>query len=140
MKPQKSEMLRLWVLVALMAALMLVYVFRLAQVQIADGAAYLAQQQAGDRKVQTVRAARGEIVDRNGSPLAYNETIYNVMLDKALMPTGRENETIAEVLGILSGLGDEWTDNLPLVRGEDGRLAFTEDSDTAVSRLSLIHI
>jgi len=135
MNLQKSGLWRILALGLCIGLALIVYMFRLAQIQIADGASYLAAQQAGDVKVQTREAARGEIVDRNGSPFAYNEASYRIVFDKALMPAGRENETILTLIGILSESGEEWISNLPLQLNETGKVVFAPDSDNAVTRL-----
>jgi penicillin-binding protein 2 len=131
----KSDLLRILTLGGVLGIVLFIFVLRLAQIQIADGASYLEQQQSGDTKVQTLKAARGEIVDRNGSPFAYNEVSYSIVLDKALSPAGSENETVAALISLLRERGESWNESLPLVLNETGGVSFAADSDTAVSRL-----
>lgn len=56
-----------------LAALALFLVGRAGQLQIVQGAAYAKQAQDNQLEDQAIIADRGEIVDRNGIPLAYNE-------------------------------------------------------------------
>jgi len=135
MQLKRGERWRLLALGILFGGALMLFVFRLAQVQIVDGADYLARQQAGDVKVQTVHAARGEIVDRDGSPFAYNESAYAIVLDKALMPTQQENATILTLIALLREQGDAWRNTLPIVRDAHGNLAFAEGEERAVERL-----
>lgn len=109
------------------------FTLRLVQIQIVDGADYLARQQRGSSKVQTIKAARGEILDRNGDPFSYNIPCYNVLFDRALTSTDGDNETIFNLILLLRQSGETWIDNLPLVI-QDGAASFTDDA-TAVNRL-----
>lgn len=138
MKLRENGLWRLLALGGVTAAVLFVFTLRLAQLQIADGADYLEKQQRGDTKVQTLKAARGEILDRNGSPFAYNEAAYDIVFDKALMPKDRDNETILALIGLLEETGETWYDNLPLTLAADGSIAFAPDSEQAVSRLKTL--
>lgn len=109
------------------------YLLRLADVQIVLGEKYLQQQQRGTVKTQVIKAARGEIVDRNGNPFSYNRASYEVVFDAALAPTGHENSTIAKLLEIMKKNGESWIDELPLYL-DGGKPRFTDD-EAAVSRL-----
>ena len=138
MKLRDSDLWRILTLGGFVGAVLFLFTVRLAQIQIADGAAYLEQQQRGDTKVQTVKAARGEIVDRSGSPFAYNEASYNIVFDKALAPEGSGNDTILTLIGVLRESGETWNDNLPLVLNADGSVSFSPDSEAAVTRLKTL--
>ncbi len=135
MEHKKSPRWRLLALGIVFGCVLIAFAFRLSQVQIVDGAAYLAKQQAGDVKVQTVHAARGEIVDRNGSPFAHNEVSYSVVLDKALMPIGGENETILALTKLMRKQNEAWRDTLPLLKSASGALSFPAGRDADVAAL-----
>ena len=127
---EKFRLITLGVIVWLIFSL---FLFRLAQVQIVSGADYLARQQQGSSRTQVIKAARGEIVDRQGRPFSYNEACYNLVFDRALAPDGSENETILKLLRVMREANQSWIDNLPLAVAENG-VAFTGDGD-AVARL-----
>jgi penicillin-binding protein 2 len=126
----KLRLITLGVVVWLVFSL---FLFRLAQVQIVSGADYLSKQQQGSSRTQVIKAARGEIVDRQGRPFSYNEACYNLVFDRALAPEGSENETILKLINVLKGANEQWIDNLPLNITESG-VTFSEDTD-AVARL-----
>ena len=128
-----QEKLRLITLGVVVWMVFSLFLFRLAQVQIVSGADYLAKQQQGSSRTQVIKAARGEIVDRQGRPFSYNEACYNLVFDRALAPEGSENETILKLIDVLRSANEQWIDNLPL-NVTDGGVTFTEDSD-AVARL-----
>lgn len=127
---EKFRLITLGVIVWLIFSL---FLFRLAQVQIVSGADYLTKQQQGSSRAQVIKAARGEIVDRQGRPFSYNEACYNLVFDRALAPENSENETILKLINVMRGAGQTWIDNLPLTVAENGA-AFTGSGD-AVARL-----
>ena len=127
------DRLRLILLGVCVWAVLGVFAFRLVQIQIVDGSYYLAQQQKGSSRVQTIKAARGEILDRNGDPFSYNEPCYNIVFDRALTSSDADNGMILQLIRLLRDSGESWIDNLPLII-ENGVPVFTQD-ETAVSRL-----
>jgi penicillin-binding protein 2 len=106
-----------WRLIALGTAIWLLFgafMLRLVDLQIVNGPAFLAAQQRGSSITQTIKAARGDILDRNGNPLAYNEVHYNIGFMRSLSPAGSENETILKLINILRKSGETWLDSLPV--------------------------
>ena len=86
--------MRLWLLGAVFTFAMVIFVFRLADLQVAKGEQYYQKQKAGTSRTQVIKAARGEIVDRNGKPLTVNQATYSITFDKALEQRGETNNTI----------------------------------------------
>ena len=66
--PKKG--VRTLLLCGVVAAVFTAYVLRLMQMQIVEGEQYKALVQQGSTSEQVVAAARGEILDRYGNPLA----------------------------------------------------------------------
>ena len=108
------------------------FALRLVTLQIVDGASYLAQQQQGSSRTQVIRAARGEILDRNGQPFTYNEVAYNIVFDQTLAPKGMDNETILRLINILRQSNESWIDSLPLT--PQPPFTFT-DNEAEVARI-----
>ena len=81
---KSKERLRLIVLVLLIVAVFLTSSFRLMEFQVVNGASY--REDANNITVSktTITAARGEIVDRYGRPLAINKVGFNIVFDRAL--------------------------------------------------------
>lgn len=129
----KQSRLRLILLGAVVWMVFGLFIFRLAQIQIVEGEQHLARQQQGSSKTQAIKAPRGEIVDRNGSPFSRNNVRYDLVFDKALAPEDSENENILALIKILRKTGESWIDNLPL-KLENGQPVFTDD-EAAVARL-----
>ncbi|MDO4540950.1 MAG: penicillin-binding transpeptidase domain-containing protein [Syntrophomonadaceae bacterium] len=96
---------RLIVYGAVVVALLLLLVMRLAIVQIVYGDDYQIQAQDNLIRLSTIPASRGEIYDRNGVVLAANELVYTV----ALSYTGiSQPESVADDLALL--LSDYYPD------------------------------
>ncbi len=124
----KRSKLRLLMLGTVVWMVFILFIFRLIQVQIVDGADYLEKQQAGSSKTQVIKAARGEIVDRNGKPFSRNNVSYDLVFDRALAPRDSENKNIHTLIKILRYTGEKWIDNLPL-EIKAGKAVFSGDEN-----------
>ena len=112
---KKKNLKRLIALGAVILVVFLGYLYRLMQMQIAQGAEYLAQAEAGTVREQVVKSVRGEIVDRYGRPMAGNRSSYNIVLDGAYLPEKTEaNTVILRLMELLEQCGEEWIDQLPV--------------------------
>ncbi len=85
-------------------------VFWLFQLQIVDGEKYYNDFQLKIRKERTIPATRGNILDRNGELLAYNELAYSVTIED-VYESGRGknaslNRTIRRLIAIIEENGD----------------------------------
>lgn len=131
---KKKNLKRLIALGAVILVVFLGYLYRLMQMQIAQGAEYLAQAEAGTVREQVVKSVRGEIVDRYGRPMAGNRSSYNIVLDGAYLPEKTEaNTVILRLMELLEQCGEEWIDQLPVTLEEP--FAFAEGKEAEISRL-----
>lgn len=74
-----------------------------------------------------INASRGQIVDRNGKPLAYNTDGYSVIFDRAYLEMSRVNEVIIELSNLLTRSGEEWIDLLPISQNMPYEFVMTDD-------------
>ena len=74
-------MSRIFVLIILFTVLSAMLVSRLFQLQIVEGESYLNNFKLKIRKERTISSTRGNIYDRNGERLAYNELAYSVTIE-----------------------------------------------------------
>ena len=132
---------RYLVLTLLLIAVFGVYVLRLYDWQIVNGDTWLTTADNSTQSTVTMTAARGEILDVNGEPLAVNRTGYAVVLNWAYMRLStmaetvkQENETIRQIITLLDQKGEEWTDVLPIV-WENGEYVFLPDMDKEIETL-----
>lgn len=128
-------------LVGLLIAVFGVYVLRLYDWQIINGDTWLTTADNSTQSTVTMTAARGEILDVNGEPLAVNRTGYAVVLNWAYMrldtmeeTVRQENETIHQIITLLDEKGEEWTDVLPIA-WENGEYVFLPDMDKEIETL-----
>ena len=128
----KGTRRRLLGLSALSAVTAAVYLLSMMRIQIVDGARYLEETLSTTLSVIPVRAARGEILDRDGEALAENRTGMNIVFYYSFFPQERAAEQIAALIALCEENGESWYDPLPL--NEDGT-AFTEGSETSVEAL-----
>ena len=104
---------RAWALLLLFSIIMGCMGLALYDAQMVQGADYAARSQRKVATVETVGAARGEILDRYGRVLVSNEVVYQVTLDTSLMKENR-NTIIADLLSICRDAGVVWSDSLPI--------------------------
>ncbi len=115
------------------------FAFDLVKIQIIDGPEYDAASTAIAQKTASIPAARGEIVDRNGTPLIYNTQGYSLIFDAAYFPPASEqqnrNRIIASLIRHFEERSLEWIDILPIEFDENGNAAFKEDSDSLIKEM-----
>lgn len=95
--------------------MLLLFLFALYQIQIVNGVYYQSQSALKISSIETVEAARGEILDRYGRVLVTNRTSYQVTLNTSLM--GKEssrNPNLLALLQIARDHGVTWADTLPI--------------------------
>ena len=129
----KTHNKRMIVMICLFMAVIAMFIYQITIVQVANGEYYKNEATAVRVVKQYVPAVRGEIVDRYGRPFTTNRVSYDVILDRAYLPYGKENETILKVINILEAKGVKWFDNLPISMSYP--FEFTEDSDSAIRKL-----
>ena len=136
----REERVRLAILGGAVGLLLLAFVYQLVFIQITQGEAYKRKVTQGYTRTQTVVAARGQIVDRYGRPFTTNRISLDIILDRAYLPVGQENQVILELTGLLGSLGQDWNDSLPIGEpeiGEDGsaHYRFLEGMEAEVEAL-----
>lgn len=108
----------------------MVYVLRLGNLQIINYDIYSTKATASNSQKVKVKAARGEILDRYGRPIAINRDGYNIVLDKSYLPKNSDiNATIVTLVNLLKNNNLEWRDELPLTKSEPYLFDITEDAE-----------
>ena len=133
---KKSFTIRVSVLAAVIVVMLTLFFLRLMDFQVVHGEEYQQMIQQSWESVQTVKAARGEILDRNGRPLAVNTIGRDVVIDQAFLEPGSLNDVILKLIGIMEEAGESWIDNLPL--SQEAPFTFMggyDAADAEVSRL-----
>lgn len=110
-----------------------IFAIRLIEFQIVKGDELLAKAVNTRTYKFPVTAARGEIVDRYGRALATNRTGYNVSLNQLMLPKAKLNDTLLELVEILTSQGEKWNDRMPISQTEP--YVFTGvDPETGISK------
>ncbi len=122
-------------LVILILLLLTVYLVSLYKLQIIEGEANYNRSSELTNTERVVTAARGNIYDRYGRTLVSNEETYNLKIDTdKLFANDDPNSVILELVHMVQGYGDEYTDDLPITMTPP----FEYDPDmTAIQRTML---
>ena len=113
----KQFHIRTLTVAAVLAVLLAVFAGVLYYLQIVRGEEYRAASTVRNVNVETVEAARGELLDRYGRALVSNRATYEIVLNTSRM--GREperNAILLELIAICRENGLTWADTLPISR------------------------
>ena len=122
---------RLVVLFAVMLLLCVILLERLFSLQIVHGEEYQENYTLKIKKEKVLPSTRGNIYDRNGELLAYNELAYSVTIeDNGTYDSLKEknkaiNDELATILSVLDKNGDKIENNFNIALNEDGSYSFT---------------
>ena len=123
----------LTILFIVMAGLLIQRIFEL---QIVNGETYQNEFSLQIRRERSIASSRGNIYDRNGKLLAYNDLAYSVTIEDVYENTNKNanmNATLLEVFRILEKNGDEVVSDFNVYLDEDGDYAFSV-SGTSLQR------
>jgi len=111
---------------------------RLAYLTVEMGETYYALSMERKSVEISLRGSRGNILDRNGIPMAMNKQMFVVELDKQRMPTGDKqlNDLIYKVVSIIKQNGDTTSlmDNIPIKIDGNGRLYYIWENKSPESQ------
>lgn len=132
---QKILSSRIFILVLFNFLLIIILTIKLFHLQIVEGKNFQDNYVQQTKKEVELPSTRGNIYDRNGNILAYNELSYSV----AVSETGyykilEFNEMIYRLVKILIKHGEEISGAFPVVLNEAGEYEFTFTSDSAKKR------
>ena len=108
---------RVAAMVVLVIVILVVYLTFLYRLQIIEGEKYYNQSNEITNTERTVTAARGNILDRYGRIMVSNKECYNLKVDNVkLFANADPNAVILELVHMVEGFGDHYTDDLPISR------------------------
>ena len=106
---------RLVAMALILLILLTVYLVFLYKLQIIKGEEYYNRSNEITTTTRTVTAARGNILDRYGRVLVSNKECYNLQIDTdKLFANEDPNAVILELVKMVQGFGDSYTDDLPI--------------------------
>ncbi|MBO5094130.1 MAG: penicillin-binding protein [Lachnospiraceae bacterium] len=119
---------RVFVLIICFSALCIVLLHRVFVLQIVHGEEYMDNFKLKIRKERSIASTRGNIYDRNGELLAYNELAYNVTIEDVYESGNNKNqklnETISNLIDIIEKNGDKIINDFNIVLAKDGSFQF----------------
>ena len=130
---------RLFILSVILCLLFGILIQRIFYLQIVKGQEYAEKYTLTIEKERSTTGTRGNIYDRNGKLLAYNELSYSVTIeDSGYYSSDREknialNSEIHEVIKMIESNGDSLTNDFNISLNEDGEFVFTV-SGTSLQR------
>lgn len=127
---------RLFALSAVFLIMFCVLVGRLFKLQIVEGEEYQDAYIALAEKVIKTASTRGNIYDRNGNVLAYNELAYSVTIQDigAFKKDADWNSMLYELVTILNKHGETAQGSLELMIDHDGEVAYSTKTEAARKR------
>ncbi len=133
---------RLFVTVIAFCVLFAILIQRVFYLQIVKGQYYLDNYKLQIRNTREVPGTRGNIYDRNGELLAYNELAYSVTIedngDYSSMTLKEKNkivnETVEEVIDIVESNGDTVISDFGIILNASGNYEFAAQNETSKLR------
>ena len=113
MEEKQKHKGRVFLLVGVIIAVFVVFALRLMKYQIVDAEKYREMAQGNYTSTQSIDAARGEMLDRYGRPLAVNQVSYDVMINEAYLPNKMRNTVIERII-LLRVVDEYWMDKAGL--------------------------
>lgn len=128
---------RLVVLMGIFFLVFFILICRLFYLQIIKGEEYAEEFELQIQKTQSVKATRGNIYDRNGNLLAYNELAYSITIED---PTSSDqsrsernkiiNQILDMVLEVVEENGDSVINSFGIILDDSGNYQFSQTSET----------
>ena len=127
---------RIFALALVFTGMFLVLAAKLFDLQIINGESYLEDYVQMIEKTVTTPGTRGNIYDRNGKLLAYNELAYAVTVqDTGDYPkSAGMNGMLLKLVQILNKHGYQAQGKLEIALNEDGEMVYTSSSEAARKR------
>ena len=109
---------------------------RLFNLQIIKGEEYQDAYTAMTEKVIKTASTRGNIYDRNGNVLAYNELAYDVTIQDtgAYKTDAQWNTMLYDLVSILNKHGESAQTSLELTLDHDGNVVYTSETQSGRKR------
>ncbi len=138
-KKQKNNFIgitnaRIYIFIVLFLLLVAVMIYRLFMLQIINGESYLEDFSYQTTKSITIPSSRGNIYDRNGELLAYNELAYSVMIQDLIESGSGKNEelnrTILRLINMIESNHDSIISDFNIILNEENEYEFAVSGTT----------
>ena len=120
---------RVFIAFILIAAMFSILVYRVFEIQIVNADEYIEKYSQKTEKTRYYNTTRGNIYDTNGKLLAYNESVYSVViedtLDSSVYKSDRMNQIINTTVNIIEKNGDSIDTDFP-IEYADGNVVWSQ--------------
>ncbi len=120
-----------------------ILIYRCFDLQIVHGEEYLEDFVLQTEKTRDIASTRGNIYDRNGTVLAYNELAYSVKIEDVFESGSSKNQdlnsTIMKLIDMIEKNGDDVITDFKIIVDEDGEFAFTAEGSTLLRFLADVY-
>ena len=125
---------RLLFLILIFCGLYAILINKLFSLQIVKGEYYMDNYKLQIRKVRDLQGTRGDIYDRNGNLLAYNDLAYSVIFEDDLSGSADRNKTLNhimdQVIQIVESHGDSVIHSFGVVLDSAGSYQYSQTNET----------
>ncbi|MDR1674579.1 MAG: hypothetical protein LBR54_03905 [Oscillospiraceae bacterium] len=131
--------IRIAILVVIVLTAMALCGLTLMKIQIVEGGVSAYDVRTPRISKQTVRATRGEIVDKNFEKIVGNTPYYDAVLEKAYFPSDKRqgNEILLKCVSLLEEHGKEYNETVPITSGKPYEFLPDKDNEIAVLKKNL---
>lgn len=138
MRSKKKINPRIILLFIMLLFFVAIFSLRLFDFQIFSAEEYASQSNTISTRSSIIKAARGEILDCYGRPIAVNREGYDIVFNSAYIDKNKLNDNILTLVNLLEKNDTEWVDNLPISKKQPYKFKGTESSIGALkSKLGL---
>lgn len=120
-----------------------ILIYRCFDLQIVHGQEYLDEFILQTEKTRDISCTRGNVFDRNGELLAYNELAYSVKIEDVFesgkTKNAQMNETILKLIGMIEKNGDSCITDFKVYLDEDGAFAYTVEGTARLRFLADVY-
>jgi len=127
--------LRYFIMIFFVGVVFALYIFNLVNLQLVHGEENAMKAEKTAEFPVTVMAARGEILDRNGKPIAVNAMGYSIIFDALYMTKDNMNDTIQSLLVLFDKTEETWVDEFPIVVKGENKYEFVPDKEKETEAL-----
>ncbi len=129
-----------YALLGIFGFIFLIFIIRFGYFQIVHAKDYENAGKSVSSRSVTVKATRGEILDRNGYPIVTNRQGNAVIFDASNdFPTyenqKERNKIILKLINFFESADEEWIDNLPIKVDKNGKVTFEEDREDDIETM-----
>ncbi len=134
---------RLTIFTLLFCALGSILIYRCFNLQIVHGEKYLDEFMLQTEKTRNIASTRGNIFDRNGNILAYNELAYSVKIEDVFESNNKKNAnmnaTVYKLIKMIEKNGDSVITDFKIIIDENGDFAFSVEGNSLLRFLADVY-